>query len=567
MMPLAHLGLPEGWRFRDQFTLLDSNFAEGVRFLALWHAWRQDVARPARLHVVSLSLCVLAPTAMRQALLTLAPAHVHPLIEPLIQAWPLNLPGTHRLEFEDMAVTLTLVVGPYEQTVPRLAVAADAILLSDTEGHKQSTLPALWRDALGTLLRDDARALVATLNARVDLDVPRKSGELSLTPTQRLLSRSPTPHADRHAIVVGAGIAGAGVAQALALRHWRVQVIDVDAERRRAHAAHLAVALTPMVSRDDDIRARLSRAGSLRAQIRWSHVSQEALWRCGALQLQRVNGRIVDLAAVLADLSFPKEWVRAVNAEQASVIAGMTLTRGGLYFPTAARIQPERLLHELLLSPGVDTIDSHVSHIQKQGDQWQALDIAGHLIAQAPQLILAGAQGTPALLQRSGLLGHVPRLNEMHPLGGEITFIPAEQLDGGPRCIVSGDGYVLPALAGVCVVGSRYVHGAERMDTSPAGIQGNMDRAASLLGEQYYSGMFNKNQTQAMQGWAGWRAVLPGRLPAVGTVEAVEGLWLATGFASRGFTWASLAGDLIAAALNGEPLPLERDIIDKISQN
>lgn len=67
-------------------------------------------------------------------------------------------------------------------------------------------------------------------------------------------------------------------------------------------------------------------------------------------------------------------------------------------------------------------------------------------------------------------------------------------------------------------------------------------------------------------GWAGWRAVLPGRLPAMGAVDEDRSLWALAGFASRGLTWSSLAGDLVAAALNSEPLPLETDIIDKISQ-
>jgi tRNA 5-methylaminomethyl-2-thiouridine biosynthesis bifunctional protein len=60
--------------------------------------------------------------------------------------------------------------------------------------------------------------------------------------------------------------------------------------------------------------------------------------------------------------------------------------------------------------------------------------------------------------------------------------------------------------------------------------------------------------------------VLPGRLPAVGAVGQDAGLWAVTGLASRGLTWSSLAGDLVAATLNAEPLPLETDIIDKISQ-
>ena len=564
-MPWAHLGLPQAWRSRAQYTLIDSNFAEGLRFLQLWDLWRQDTARPARLHVVSLSQQLADASVLRQQLQSVASAHLLPMAEQLIDAWPLNLPGTHRLEFEGMDVTLTLVVGPLERTVPRLAVLADVVLLSDALGLSQESLPVVWREALPKVLRDPKRAAVATLAGSVVLESftcnPRAS-----TPSQRLLDALPVGQTKRHAIVVGAGVAGVGIAQALALRHWRVQMIDVRAERNVAHGAHLAAALTPMVSHDDDVRARLSRAGSLRAQARWSHVSQESLWRCGALQLERVSGRIVDLAAVAAKLSFPERWVRYVDAEQASAIADLSLTRGGLYFPTAARLQPERLLGELMATSGLENIDASVNTIQNKGGQWQALEASGRVIAQAPQLVLACAQHTSALLRRSGLLKQMPRLSEMHALGGEITLLPAAYLSGGPRCIVSGDGYVLPALDMACVVGSSYLHGAEQIQTTPGGIQGNIERAANLLGEQHCSELFNNPQAMAMSGWAGWRAVLPGRLPAVGPVAQAEGLWVAAGFASRGFTWASLAGDLIAAALNGEPLPLERDIIDKISQ-
>ena len=66
-----------------------------------------------------------------------------------------------------------------------------------------------------------------------------------------------------HAVVVGAGLAGAGIAQGLALRGWRVTVLDAArAGGVAAHAGHMAAALTPVVARDDNARARLSRAGS-----------------------------------------------------------------------------------------------------------------------------------------------------------------------------------------------------------------------------------------------------------------------------------------------------------------
>ncbi|HBP31630.1 MAG TPA: FAD-dependent cmnm(5)s(2)U34 oxidoreductase, partial [Advenella kashmirensis] len=66
-------------------------------------------------------------------------------------------------------------------------------------------------------------------------------------------------------------------------------------------------------------------------------------------------------------------------------------------------------------------------------------------------------------------------------------------------------------------------------------------------------------------GWAGSRAVIRGRLPAFGPMRHAPGLWLACGYASHGLTWSALAGDVIAAMLNAEPVPLERDLLQAVA--
>ena len=42
-------GLPERWRGRDQFVIVETGFGLGVNFLATWQRWREDSARPRRL--------------------------------------------------------------------------------------------------------------------------------------------------------------------------------------------------------------------------------------------------------------------------------------------------------------------------------------------------------------------------------------------------------------------------------------------------------------------------------------------------------------------------------------
>ena len=580
------LGLPGAWRALARYTLLETDFGEGVSFIRLWERWKQDPVRPKRLHVVALSPSLSDRQTLRARLCAQTSPDQRALVDQLLAQWPLNLPGTHRLDFEGMSVTLTIGVGPIERTLPRLAVAVDAVLFSEGTPSQPGGLAPVWLENLPRVARDRSRvwlALPEGKSRRGCTEWTRSLVSDVQTSTDTMLRQDRSEAEARHAVVVGAGVAGAGVAHCLALRGWRVQILDVRQRRTQEHGGHRAAALTPMVTRDDDVRARLSRAGSLRAQARWSHVGQEVLWRCGALQLQRVSGRIVDLARLAQGLGFPGEWVRYVDRAQASEIAGLPLDRGGLYFPTAARINPEKLIEALLVLPNIERLDVQVERFDKRNGFWEVMDEVGEVRASAPELILAGAFGTQDLLRRSQRLEPCDRLAAMHALGGEITMLPRERLAGGPRCIVSGDGYVLPSLEGQCVVGSSYVHGAERIQASAAGARDNIARAAALLGQPRLPEAFNNSRSgltgeaalewegalegeTPLKGWAGWRAVLPGRLPVVGPSAQEEGLWLATGFASRGLTWSSLAGDLIASALNGEPLPLERDIMDKISQ-
>ena len=370
-----------------------------------------------------------------------------------------------------------------------------------------------------------------------------------------------------HALVVGAGLAGLGVAQALARRGWEVTVLDPGwgAGGRKPHSGHAAAALTPVASRDDNARARLSRAGTLCARSAWRDMPEDIVTRCGAIQLQRRSGRVVDFAELVRALDFSPQWIRYVDAGQASEIAGVALDRPGLYFPLALRVQVQSLLDALAATPGVRVVPAGVHSLRSVQHEWLALDADGQVLARAHQTVLACGANVRSLLQASGRLAANARIQAMHALAGEITLLPARGALGRLRCTVGGDGYVLPAVNGWCVAGGTYVHGAAHARVTPEGQAGNLARAAGLLGASWDPG--DMTGLAELPGWAGWRAVLPGRLPAIGPIAGSPGLWVATGYASRGLTWSSLAGELIGASLAREPLPLERDLLAGIDPN
>lgn len=572
-------GLPDRWRGRTRFTVCETGFGLGLNFLALWKAWRDDPQRPATLHVVSMEAHPFTKEDLSALLAREAATPFAALAQRLAEQWPTLLPGLHRLEFENGAVTLTLGFGDAQVLAPRLSARVDAFFL---DGFAPDRNPRMWAPAL---LRDLAAlaapgATVATWACTGELrqalqdagfDVRRESGyggKWHMTVgTVRAEGRAAASSGvdATHAVVVGAGLAGAGIAQALAGRGWRVTVLDAGRARGApAHAGHLAAALTPVVARDDNARARLSRAGSQRALARWQGLAGDAAPRvCGTVQVERDAGKSAALAGTLETLAFPPDWVRQVDRDEASALAGLPLARGGVFFSQGMLVQPNRLIDALLETAGVTLLPGKAARVEPAGQGWRVLDEQGAEWVRAQVVILANAAGARGVLAGSGLLDPLPRVAQMHALTGEVTLVPAAALSGGPRCIVGGEGYLLPDVGEGCVVGSTYVHDATEARVSADGQRVTLAKAAGLLRGHFPD--FEALVPGSLPGWAGWRAVLPGRLPAVGELQHARGVWLAVGYASRGLSWSALMGDLIAARLAGEPSPLETDLAQLIS--
>ncbi|OVZ65463.1 FAD-dependent cmnm(5)s(2)U34 oxidoreductase [Pigmentiphaga sp. NML030171] len=586
---LAGNGLPERWRGRERFTVCETGFGLGLTFLALWRAWRDDPRRSRRLHVVSVEAHPFAREDLAELLRARVPAGWDDMAAQLLAQWPPLLPGLHRLDLDGGAVTLTLAFGLAEQIVPRLVLRADAFFL---DGFKPSANPGMWSEplmkALARLAAPDATAATwASAGAArralqaAGFEVERREGfggKLHMTVARhaprferRHAPAEPPSFAERHAIVVGAGIAGAGVAHALALRGWRVSVFDAAWTFPPQGGGHLAAALTPLLARDDSPRARLSRAGALRAAARWAPwMDGGIVARCGTVQQAKSDDKEAGMRAMLEELRFPADWVRPVTRDEASALAGCPTARGGVYFPGGLRVRPRLLGAALLSRPGIEVRAARVARIEAlaadvpSGRRWRALDQEGATLAEAEIVVLANAAEAPRLLAASGLAadGELPGFFGQKAIAGQITLLPAQDAAWRPpRCVVAGDGYVLPAVDGACVAGSTYVHDASRAVVTAEGHAVNLDRAARLLPALAGAGL----DPGAFTGWAGWRAVLPGRLPVIGESPVHGGLWAASGYASRGLSWSALGGDILAASLEGEPMVLEGDLLRMIA--
>ncbi len=402
---LAGNGLPERWRGRARFTILETGFGLGNNFLATWAAWRNDPQRCERLHFVSLDK---HPPTRDDLARALAPSPFVPLAQQLVAAWPPLTPNLHRLTFELGRVQLLLGLGDAATLARELVARVDAFFL---DGFAPAHNEAMWSPplfkSLARLAAPDATAATWSA-ARVvreglsaaGFDVhaapgPAAKREITLAryaprfipvaPPGRVLPDS----APSHAIVIGAGLAGAATARALAQQGVPCKVLDAQARPASQASGNPAGLFHGTVGTDDTVHTRWHRAASF-AAADWVRASN-----AGASDgLLRLNGthELAAMQALVAEQHLPPSYVQALDAAQASRRAGLPLAQPAWLFTQGGWADARALVQHALAEPGVTWQgDAHADSIERSADGWLVRGSGARVIAEAPVLVLANA--------------------------------------------------------------------------------------------------------------------------------------------------------------------------------
>lgn len=392
----------------------------------------------------------------------------------------------------------------------------------------------------------------------------------------------------RQALVIGAGLSGSAVAHSLALRGWSVTVLD-QATGVGAGASGLPAGLAaPHVSPDDNVLSRLTRAGVRATLQRAQTLLQSGTdWALtGVLEHNLAGKRRLPNAntaqdpshgadttpdtppATAPDTTFGNLNPSSMLASAAQIAAaGLPPGTPALWHSMAGWIRPRQLVAAQLQTPGVQVKwGQTVQHIERQGDLWTVTDGQGQVLGQAPLLVVASAFDSLALLRT--LPGFAVPLN---PLRGQVSFGHMSDVSDAQRQLlppfpVNGHGSFIsgvPTPEGPAgwYIGSTFERNCEQAPVRPEDHAANQLRLSTLLPD-LGAAMQPLFDPEHVQGWAGLRCTLPDRLPAVGPIdsERLPGLWLSAGMGARGISLAVLCGELMAAWLDNEPLPLEASL-------
>ncbi len=392
--------------------------------------------------------------------------------------------------------------------------------------------------------------------------------------------------AQRHALIVGAGLAGCAVACALAEQGWRSTLIDRNDAPAQEGSGNPAGLFHGIVNVQDGAHARFNRAAALQAQ----HAVQQAIdmhgargGRKGLLRLETSGKDTSAMRAELATLQLPSDYVQALDAAEASRRCGLPLQHPAWFYPGGGWVDPAALARSFLQRAGAATQfrgSLAVQALRRQAAHWQLLDAAGQVIDEAATVVLANAADALRLLRAT----HWPvqQVRGQISLYANATAPPGLQMQL-PTLPLAGAGYLLPQIDGQALFGAS----SHPFDEDAASR--DADHAANLLRLQALS-PHTLPQTAAPQSWlesglltgkVGWRCVADDRLPLLGAVPdevalatrtvgrarevpRLPGLHVFSALASRGITWAALGGQVLAAQISGAPVPLEASLVDAL---
>ncbi|GAA4020699.1 FAD-dependent 5-carboxymethylaminomethyl-2-thiouridine(34) oxidoreductase MnmC [Actimicrobium antarcticum] len=537
-------------------VVLDTSFGAGLQFLRSWQA------TTGSLHY----LAFLAQPITLAELLQQHTGHAELTCEAsaLRAAWPELLPGFHRLLFAHGRISLTLMIGSLDDCLTQATAQVHAFHVDVVAATQSARRLARLAAPSAALILVDGAPDAALARAGFVFS----SGTHAVFQPSRPV-RAGTPMA-RQAIVLGAGLAGAAICERLIRRGWRVTLLERHAEAAMEASGNLAGIVMPLLSRDDNLASRLSRAAYLFAVHRWSRLARKAFdgSACGVLQLARDAEHAELQEQIARRWNYPAGFAEWLTADDAGAVLGAATSDGGWLFRQGGWAHPAGVCQALLAACG-ERLDMRfgvaVTALRQDGADWQLLDEKANVLAQAPTVIFANGQGATRFAQ----LAELP----LHAVRGQVTHVAAE-LDFAPALVVCRESYLTPPSDGIRSVGATYDRDSDpqlRRDSQTD----NLRRVQAML-----PGNWPDAASLPLAGRVGFRCVAPDRLPLVGALPRLfseiqngpraerlrdvprwPGLFGLLGYASRGLIWAPLAAELLAAQLDGEPFPIESDLV------
>ncbi|MFA1027804.1 Bifunctional tRNA U34 oxidoreductase [Pseudomonas syringae pv. helianthi] len=585
----------------------ETGFGTGLNFLCAWQLFDECAPAGARLHFVSVEKYPLSRDDLQRAL-ALWP-ELSTFAEPLLDQYVALHEGFQRLLFADGRVTLTLLIGDALHMLPQLDGQINAWFL---DGFAPAKNPEMWTPELFAELARLSTS-TTTIGTFTSTGWVRRSLNAAGFKMKRVpgighkwevlrgtfiawpegvapsvvvkpwFARPAPASGERKALVIGAGLAGCATAQSLAQRGWQVSLLERHAAPAQEASGNPQGVLYLKLSAHGTALSQLILSGFGHTRRLLERLQRGVDWdACGVLQLA-FDDKEALRQKQLAD-AFPESLLHLLDQPAAEAQSGVALNSGGLFYPEGGWVHPPALCHAQAGHENIRLISHQQAlELRRVDDQWQAWGNE-RLIDRAPVVVLAGAADIQQFTQTADL--------PLKRIRGQITRLPQTQASAALRSVVCAEGYVAPARLGEHTLGASFDFNSTDLTPNLADHMDNLELLREISQDLTARLEAADLAAEQLQGRAAFRCTSPDYLPIVGPLadrEAfmqafaalakdarqvpdiacpwLDGLYVNSGHGSRGLITAPLCGELIAAWLDNEPLPLPRSVAEACHPN
>ncbi len=530
--------LPAAWADRSDFVVGELGFGTGLNVAALLELWRRTRPVAGRLHIFSIDAHPLAASDAARAL-----AAFPEIAEPaaaLVAHWPRRARGFHRVDLPGFAAVLDLAFLDVEPALAGWSGAADAWFL---DGFAPTRNPDMWSEpvlaAVARRSAPGARLATYSVSGLVRRGLAAAGFAADKRPgfggkRERLEARLQTQPPARwprraKAAIVGAGVAGAALARALAALGARPLVMEAASPGAGASGNPAALVMPRPDAGGGPVGALYAQALARAADV--YAATPDAVIARGAIQLEVGPKDPARHARIAASDLFEAGAIEHLHPAAVSAAIGELAAGRGLFFRDALVVDPSAVLAGWLAH--ADRGGAHVASILPSSYGWRLLDAGGGEIACADVVFVSAGVGAARLLADAPLSA----------LRGQVTMATHTATSAW-----IGAGYAIPTRAGV-LIGATHDRGDAGEDVREGDHARNLERLA-----QDAPATASQLRGQRLLGRASVRAVTPDFLPLAG--DSGGGLFVLSGLGSRGFCSAPLLAEHVAAIALGAPSPL-----------
>jgi|OM-RGC.v1.000666187 tRNA U-34 5-methylaminomethyl-2-thiouridine biosynthesis protein MnmC, C-terminal domain len=597
------------------FSIAETGFGTGLNFLCALQLFNQVAPQNAKLHFVSVEKFPLDKTALKKALESWHSLRSESAA--LIKDYPELCAGLHHMDFIGDNVSLSLYFGEASKGFSSLNGKIDAWFL---DGFAPSKNPEMWSDELFSQIQRLSynKTSFATFTAAGIVRRGLKShgfnvqkvkgfghkremaiGHFIENKSTAVESKKPWFHIrsdiknqplvekplPKKALIVGAGIAGATTARALAEQGIEVQVWESSDRIASGASGNIQGMLYPKLANQDTPANRYYLASYLYANRYYHHYqkrdtnpdSKDIWWSQCGLQQEPKNSQESDkLTQILEKQLYPDDIVKR-GAEK------------GLFLPLSGWIKPAEACHCLLSHDRIHiSLNRPLKKLHKENKTeptFEAFDTNNS--EKFDYVVICTANNHDMLdqwlpLQTKAIRGQVTHapLEALKPAFPESTFDQSLSFDS----VICGQGYVSPQLSKHLNFGATYdLKNNDSLVREEDHIK-NLEKLSHLINIDP-----KKVDISKLTGRAALRCTVPDYCPIIGPVmdknyltsafaplsknakwetedntEFVEGLFVNIGHGSRGLVSAPLSARYLTSLIIGQIAPIEQTCVDAL---